>query len=580
MDRGALDGTDSRATSRAMRDIFLAFTKENKGMTALGFASLLVVPVQDVLVPHLIGRLINSVKAPQRVGAARRAAGKVANPVLKPLTVLVAVILFLQVCYALVDVLDARLYPAMMNFVRRHMFRCTMALHEGALAGELNNGELLSKFSKVPSTVTFWFESVKAFLPHVLVLLSAAAYFSYVDRVLGLVIVATVAVTFVCMHLSVRMCTDVSSRRDHALNSVQEGIDDALRNLPSVFTNMKHGEEQARLEVAERRASELYVDTVSCAIRMRIFVVPAVVFMVAFVIFHGRKRVADGRMSAGHLVSIILVVLYMMNSLIRMSAHGKSIVYHWGVINASNDVLAECSDIGERRRAGGGDARQQRDQVPAALALPRSGFGAVGARYGVFRRLTLHVEEGERVAIVGPIGSGKSTLLKLIVRLIEPEAGVMYLRGRPYSELSLEQVRGEFAYVPQTPLLWDRTVLENILYGNDGYGEDDVWRRAEELGLSDALQQVSLHRQAGKAGSQLSGGQRQVVWLLRATLRPGRALLLDEPSASLDPQTSAVVARAVQRSRRTCVIVTHDREFAAAVATRVVQFSSLLAVGP
>jgi ABC-type multidrug transport system fused ATPase/permease subunit len=545
------EATSDKQIRHMMLDLSVRFTKEHTLMVLLGFATLLVIPVQDILVPHLIGNLVSSVRGRRQM-------------IVTPLVLLMSAIVVLQVCYVLTDLLDAWLYPAMMNFVRRHMLQCAIASHYG-YNQDLNNGEILAKFAKVPYTVTFWFESVKGFIPHILVFVGACVYFAFIDVVLGVAILLGVVATFASMFASIRACSDVSMERDTVYNQVQERIDETLRNLPAVYTNMTHGEEQARVMQVEEQATDLYKQTVKCAMRIKLFLLPFVIAMVAFVLYHGHKRVTQGRMSPGQLISVLLIALYMMNSMIRMAFHTKALVYHWGIIRTSSDLLVDCTPppapTGRRLRG------VERPPPPGA------GFGAVGVSYGVLRDATLAVAHGERVAIVGHIGSGKSTMLKLLARLIEPDEGFMYLNGVKYDDVPLETFRDSIAYVPQNPMLWDRSVLDNILYGNAGFAEEDVWALAEQLGLADTLREVGIHTDAGKAGSRISGGQRQVILILRATLMPGRALLLDEPSSALDPDTAALVAQAIRRSARTCVVATHNATFARAFATRVFSFS-------
>jgi ABC-type multidrug transport system fused ATPase/permease subunit len=193
---------------------------------------------------------------------------------------------------------------------------------------------------------------------------------------------------------------------------------------------------------------------------------------------------------------------------------------------------------------------------------------------------SLVIREGDRVAIVGRMGSGKTTLVRLMLRLLDPTSGSVLLRGRPYTELSLDRLRGEFGYVPQGAALFDRTVLENALYGVPGGGdraerEEAVWSAARAIGLDGVFASMpdGLATPAGKGGSRLSGGQRQAVWLVRMQLLRPSVLVLDEPTSAMDPATRSAVSAAVARFR-TVVFVTHDREFADAVATRRVTLDS------
>ena len=135
--------------------------------------------------------------------------------------------------------------------------------------------------------------------------------------------------------------------------------------------------------------------------------------------------------------------------------------------------------------------------------------------------------------------------------------------------MDTEQVRSMFGYVPQTPVLFDATVLTNILYGHEDASIEAVWAVADRIGAADALRRIGIHTPAGKHGSRLSGGQRQLVWLLRVLLGNPVTLLLDEPTSALDGDSTAMVLAAID-AVGTAIVVTHDDTFAESFANRVV----------
>jgi ABC-type multidrug transport system fused ATPase/permease subunit len=292
--------------------------------------------------------------------------------------------------------------------------------------------------------------------------------------------------------------------------------------------------------------------------RLKLWMVPTIIAMVVFVLFRCRWLASRGLMTIGTFVSIILVVLYMLSSLTRLVSNVRGMVFHWGVLQASAHLFEDCGHTTAH--------------VPSDAVVPSTGYGCIGVRTqdGAVRHVDLHFELGERLAITGSIGSGKSTLLRLLVELIRPSEGVVYMHGLPYTELSVEEVRKAIGYVPQSPSLFDRSILENIKYGNESADEGDIWQVAGRLGISDALREIGLHTLAGKGGSRLSGGQRQLVWIIRVMLRNPEVLMLDEPTSALDDASAGLLARLLV-AVPTVVMVTHDTELIEAVATRVVR---------
>ena len=205
----------------------------------------------------------------------------------------------------------------------------------------------------------------------------------------------------------------------------------------------------------------------------------------------------------------------------------------------------------------------------AAITLERVSRTFAGGHAAV-RDVTLHIQDGELVVLVGPSGSGKSTILRLIAGLDEPTAGRILIGGRDVTALPPQQ--RDLAMVFQSYALYPhKTVRENLAFGlrMRGRPSADIERRVAEVATS--LQITSL---LDRRPAQLSGGQRQRVALGRAIAREPQAFLLDEPLSNLDPalriDTRAELALLHRRLRTTMVYVTHDQEEAMKLGQRVV----------
>ena len=191
----------------------------------------------------------------------------------------------------------------------------------------------------------------------------------------------------------------------------------------------------------------------------------------------------------------------------------------------------------------------------------------------VLRGLTLEVPDGRNTVIIGASGGGKSVTLKLIVGLIEPDAGAVRVDGEVVHEMdrhTLAALRGRIGYVFQFAALFDSmTVAENIRLGlvKRRLGEDEIRSRIEE-----SLAVVELPGVEDKYPAELSGGMRKRVGIARAIALKPRYILYDEPTTGLDPVTSAVMDQLMIRTRDlgvTGLVVTHDMRSAFSVGDRV-----------
>ena len=238
-------------------------------------------------------------------------------------------------------------------------------------------------------------------------------------------------------------------------------------------------------------------------------------------------------------------------------------------VSAADQVFAELDrerGVEERSRA------TARTGVPPRQSRGDLRFEGVGLTYPGRRRpaladLDLTVYAGEHILLTGPSGAGKSTLLSLLLRFNAPTEGRITVRspGGEWTELTdvcVDDWRLGIAWVPQYPYLFDLSVADNIRLGTPEASFEQV-REAARLAEADEFITAlpdGYHTRLGERGTRLSAGQRQRVALARALCRDAPLVLLDEPTAHLDPENAAVVRTAVTRllAGRTAVIAAHD----------------------
>ncbi len=209
------------------------------------------------------------------------------------------------------------------------------------------------------------------------------------------------------------------------------------------------------------------------------------------------------------------------------------------------------------------------DPGPDAHVLPR---GPIDVRFDgvefaypggppVLLDVTLDIDAGRRVAIVGETGSGKSTFAKLLTRLMDPSRGTVLLDGIDVREVAQTSLRSSVVLVPQEGFLFDDTLAANVRYGRLDADEATILASADELGLGDWVASLpdGLDTQVGQRGESLSAGERQLVALLRAHLADPDLLVLDEATSAVDPALEMRIGRALEllMAGRTSVTIAH-----------------------
>ncbi|SUZ91490.1 uncharacterized protein METZ01_LOCUS44344 [marine metagenome] len=279
----------------------------------------------------------------------------------------------------------------------------------------------------------------------------------------------------------------------------------------------------------------------------------------AIIFLYGGSRVIDGTITMGTLVAFMayqMRVLPPVQALMGLYASLATAKVSLGRVQELLDANVDVIDTPESAGLNRVDGRVTIEHVTVSF-----GRGAP-----LLDDVSIEVAPGEVLAVVGPSGSGKSTLTELLLRLIDPDQGRVLLDGRDLREVPLREIRRHIALVDQEPFLFHASLLENLRYASPEATDEDLAAAVRAAGLEAFI--VGLPEgyatQVGEGGRALSAGERQRIAIARAFLAAPAVLVLDEPTASLDPSMTKQVMtgyEALMRGRTT-VVVSHRLELA------------------
>ncbi len=533
--------------------------------------ALTLAPLQEVLLPHLYGRIVSAISAKGGRG----------RPWLVPTVLTIATLAGVQAMWLLRDVLDAHVQPRLDALVRRHVLLSALSANgDGDGGGEAGRGEdgagpdartgaVMSGLIRAPAIVTWWTHTLMDYVvPYAITLAWVVYYLARQDAVLALSLVGVVGALAVLITFAPNKCWAPVELRETQLRAVHEMADDSVVNrvaLASLDGAGKAGE-AARRQTGEDSFRRAHVSAIHCVLKLKAVSIPLLSSFIAVVVWRGIALVTSGRMDVGTFVAMFMMTTGLLGTLGWIVSLLRDSVMDLGTLSAAAGSMAPAPRPAVRAEA-------HRPAQP-----PAGGTGLWQASALALRGSTLHFGDGSVSLLRGPVGSGKSTVLKLLAGLLTPEAGSAYGAGRWYGAAGEDGPEGEGAwraagYMPQQPTLLDRTVIENVVLGQPVTPElrAAVLGVARRLGLWRFLERLpaGLDSPAGKNGSRLSGGQRQLVWFLRIasrlTMSSGRGayLLLDEPTSAMDADAADALMAAVRSlvadgSARGAVVVTHQ----------------------
>ena len=304
--------------------------------------------------------------------------------------------------------------------------------------------------------------------------------------------------------------------------------------------------------------SEEYFQNVMGNVRLQSIALGATGFLTALgpilVLWTGAAEVWAGRLTVGTLMAFYAYLGMLYQPIQRLTELNLILANSLAAMDRIFEVFDTFPEV--RERPGARAAGRLRGEVR---------FERVGFRYHggepVLEEVSLAITPGRMIALVGPSGAGKSTLMKLLPRFYDVTSGRITIDGLDVSDLTLKSLRQQIALVPQEPLLFSGTILDNLRMGQPDAPEAEVRAAARAAFADPFIEQLpqGYLTEIGERGVRLSGGQKQRLAIARAFLKDAPILLLDEPTSALDAESEELVKQALNRllEGRTALIIAH-----------------------
>jgi len=419
-------------------------------------------------------------------------------------------------------------------------------------------GEVISRLTNDTAILeTVIGSSASMAIRNLLLLIGGLVMLAITSTKLTLLVLAGVPVVVVPIILFGRRVRKLARASQDRVGDVGAYVDEALHEIRTVQAYGHEGEDRRRF--GER--VEAAFETARERIRQRASLVATVIVLVfgavGIILWIGGHDVVAGRISAGQLSAFVFYAVIVAGAVGTISEVFGDLQRAAGATERLFELLAVAPEI-------------QAPTHPVPLPVPSRGtvkFDAVTFRYPsrpdtpALESFSLDVRPGENVALVGPSGAGKTTVFQLLLRFYDPQAGQVRVDGVDVRMTDPHALRERLAVVPQEPVIFAASVLENVRYGHPGASEEDVRAACEAAYAAEFIAQLpqGYASHLGERGVRLSGGQRQRLAIARAILADRPILLLDEATSALDAESERVVQLALERlmKRRTVLIIAH-----------------------
>lgn len=506
-------------------------------------------PIGDVILPHFYGKIVDNLSHYPKKDAF--SCNKTT----------ICIVLFLwalkQFLHYQLNVLDAKFIPLLTAYFRKEMVEKILYYHEKRPENP-KIGQLLSKIIRLPVLIRDIFHQIRQpILPNVLILLFGTAYMFYINQKLGGLMMLGV-ISFVVIAKSYFSDVVEEIKTVHQLyDEVHEEIDDVLSNATSVYSAATIPDELERISEAQMSYGKQLQQGIQDTAKFK-FIFNATYFgMFVSVGYYTIYLYKTGKITIANATSVFLVLLFCLMGLNDISNVIRDFTFNIAGLMEMQTYLDEIF-VDE----GVSSVSFENKSIDFLQDII---FNHITVKVGdktVYDDFSSTIPSKMLTGIIGSVGKGKSTLLKVLMRMQTLITGNVFVGNVNCKEISMETLRGSMAYVPQTISLFNRSVLENIKYGSKDVTPEDVEDLLNLYNITE-ISNKDFSRIAGKGGCNLSGGQKQIILILRALLKKAPVILMDEPTSALSVASKNMFFNLLQQindGTRTIIISTHDED--------------------
>ena len=416
-------------------------------------------------------------------------------------------------------------------------------------------GSLTHRVSKFARAFEVMFDAIMLqFFPTLLFVVGAVTVLFIRNQVLG-VALGVWALLFVIFQLYVaKLRQPVRAARAEADTRVTASLADSISNHATIMLfsgkRFEHGLFNAVVEAWRKATLRSWLADNAIWSGIGLFMIAIEIGLLWGATIYWSK----GMLTVG---DFVLIQAYLLTTFDRLLSINRELRRFF-------DAFADSSEmahiLGEPHKVA--DAPNARPLVVSegTIAFDRVNF-SFGAAEPVLSDFNLNVQGGERVALVGASGAGKSTVTKLLLRMFDITEGTIEIDGQSISEVMQDSLRSAISFVPQEPILFHRTLMENIRYGRRRASDEEVLEAAKKAHCHEFISRLpyGYDTYVGERGIKLSGGERQRVAIARAILKNAPILILDEATSSLDSRSEALIQDALEvlMQGKTVVVIAH-----------------------
>jgi len=503
---------------------------------------LLSYPLESIAVPQLFSNLFDTIKGPNN-------SQEIFINFFKKFILLSSIIGIAQYATSL---FDNFLIPEFNENISNLFYEKILKYYENNYT-DLELGKILTRINSLPSILReITNDLFNWVIPKLFTVIIINIYFFTLDKTLGIASLITLILITLYNINSYQPCIVDSHNRYMEFENKSEIIQDKLSNLYSIYSAGNVDNELADFSKISYNFKKVHKKSMKCNLNIKNFNNFFCSILILCFCYYFIYLYSNNKIKKEVLLSLFMTLLFYMPCLNSIITYLPDYINHLGMLSSVNDFIDTIYIENNNK--------PNINITNGEIVINNLTFGYTKDNY-LFNNFSLKINTKEKVGIFGPSGNGKSTLIKLIMGYYPVPDNTIFIDGYDINSYNLTSLRKQIVYINQNTKLFNDTIYNNIKYGND-VDNNDIMKVYDNFNLKRVFGNLpnGFNTGVGVNGESLSGGQKQIILLLRNFFKQNKIIVLDEPTSALDNDTRLIVLQIIKEMsiNSTLIIITHD----------------------
>jgi ABC-type multidrug transport system fused ATPase/permease subunit len=531
--------------------IFKYFIKDYKFTVILYIIfTILAFPLESIVVPQIYSNFFEVLTTKTQTSV-----------FLKYFIYIVVLLSVVNISNCTTTYIESFMIPELNGFIINYIFKNLLKKYENSIT-DIELGKIITRLSIIPQHLKeFITEFCIWIFPRFLTIILINIYFIFLNFKLG-IFSTIILIIFLYFNLKYFLsCAPISTERHLLFEGKNEDTQDRLANSFSIYSNGYLNKEIDSYENHTKAYTSKFKENLWCLTKSTIFSSAGTMFIFIALNSYAVYLFIKKQLSFTNLMAIFITIIYYIPCIITINSTLPTLIHYYGSLSSIDSFIEDLYKVDINYV----NVKKEDNEIimkinKGNIVINNLNFSYVKDNY-LFNKFYLTIKEQEKIAIVGPSGNGKSTLIKLIMGYYKLDNGSIYIDDKDINEYNLNDLRKQISYVNQNSKLFNTSLLKNIQYGNN-YTDNEIIELCNKLKVDNVFKNLKegLNTNVGVEGSKLSGGQRQLVHILRCICKKNKIVILDEPTSAIDKENKQNIIDAIKELSKssTLIIITHD----------------------